>query len=161
MTEPLPASGEVTLRNVSADDLPIFYEQQRDPEAALRADVPSRNEGPFQAHWAKILADEAVVTQTILFDGQVAGNILSFERHGKREVGYWLGRDFWGRGIATRALAAFLERMTMRPLYGVVVKDHLASQRVLAKCGFRPCTTVIEFSTLRGTDLELTIFILE
>ncbi len=41
---------------------------------------------------------------------------------GQREVGYWFGRQYWGKGVATRALAAFLDHVAVRPLYAHVVK---------------------------------------
>ena len=40
-------------------------------------------------------------------------------------VGYWIGRRDWGRGIATRALALFLERVTTRPLYAFVAVNNV------------------------------------
>ena len=88
------------------------------------------------AHWAKILADDTVTIKTILFNGQVAGNIVSFQQSGEREVGYWIGREYWGKGIATRALAMFLELVKQRPIYAHVDKHNIASRRVLEKCGF-------------------------
>ena len=101
----------VLLRDVIASDLPIFFEQQRDPAATQVAAFPARDREAFTAHWAKILANESNILKTIVFDGQVAGNIVSWEQPdegSEREVGYWLGREFWGKGIATRALAAFV-----------------------------------------------------
>jgi RimJ/RimL family protein N-acetyltransferase len=127
----------VHLRDVIESDLPIFYEQQLDPDATQMAAFPSRERETFMAHWAKIMADETVTLKTILFDAQVAGNIVSWQHDGECEVGYWLGKTYWGRGIATRALAAFLGEVTTRPLYAHVVKHNLASRRVLEKCGFR------------------------
>jgi RimJ/RimL family protein N-acetyltransferase len=62
--------------------------------------------------------------------------MLCFERDGKREVGYWLGRAYWGRGIATAALAAVLREVSERPLYAYVVRSNVGSIRVLEKCGF-------------------------
>ena len=52
------------------------------------ATFPSRDKDAFMVHWAKIMADDSIILKTILFDGQVAGNIVSFEMVGKREVGY-------------------------------------------------------------------------
>lgn len=124
------------LRDVIASDLPIFYEQQLDPVATQMAAFPARDREAFMAHWAKSRTNEANILKTILFDDQVAGNIVSWEQSGEREVGYWLGREFWGKGIATRALSLFLEHVTTRPLYAHVVKHNLASRRVLEKCGF-------------------------
>ena len=124
------------LRDVVESDLPIFFEQQLDPIANQMAAFPPRDREAFVAHWAKILADDINILKTILYDDQVAGNIVSWEHSGEREVGYWLGREFWCQGIATRALSLFLEHVTTRPLYAHVAKHNLASRRVLEKCGF-------------------------
>ena len=126
----------VILRLVEPDDLPIFFEHQSDPVSNALAAFPARDQPAFEAHWQKILADERNILRTILFEGRVAGNILSFELAGEREVGYWLGREFWGQGIATRALELFLELVQTRPLYAHVAQHNQGSLRVLQKCGF-------------------------
>ena len=128
--------GDVQIREVHESDLPVFYEDQADPDASRMAAVATRDEEAFAAHWAKILADDTTIVRTILFDGAVAGNVVSFERDGLREVGYWIGRDHWGKGIATRALDAFLDEDTTRPIYARVASDNFGSVRVLEKCGF-------------------------
>jgi RimJ/RimL family protein N-acetyltransferase len=100
---------QITLRNVNQDDLPIFYEQQLDMEATQMAAFPSREKDAFMTHWAtKVLANETGMVKTILFEDQVAGNILSYEMEGHREIGYWLGRGFWSKGIASESLKQFL-----------------------------------------------------
>ena len=129
-------SPEVTLRAVLPEDLPIFYEHQRDPQATRMAAFPPRDRGAFDAHWEKIMCDDSLVKLTILSGSAVAGNAVSFVRNGRREVGYWIGREFWGRGIATAALRALLERITERPLHAGVAKHNVASLSVLEKCGF-------------------------
>lgn len=131
--------GEVELREVTEADLPIFFEHQQEPEANRMADFPAREREAFMAHWAKILGDETIVKLTIIFQGQVAGNVVSFVQSGEREVGYWIGQEFWGRGIASQSLGLFLEQVTERPLYAHVAKHNLGSRRVLEKCGFRLC----------------------
>jgi len=130
---------EVLLRDVEPDDLPIFFEHQRDPVAVALVVFRSRDRAEFDEHWAKILADDTCLKKTIVADGQVAGNIGSFGRDGKREVGYWIGRTLWGRGIMSRALAAFLRLEQQRPLYAGVAPHNIASIRVLQKCGFTLC----------------------
>jgi RimJ/RimL family protein N-acetyltransferase len=132
-------TGNVKLRDVIDSDLPSFFEQQLEPEATQMADFPARNREAFMAHWAKIRRDESVILQTILYEERVAGNIVSWLQDEKREVGYWLGKEFWGKGIATRALNQFLQFVTLRPLYAYVAKGNVASQRVLEKCGFTRC----------------------
>ena len=96
----------------------------------------SRERGEFDEHWAKILADKTAVTKTIVADGKVAGNIASFVRDGQREIGYWIDRALWGRGIASEALSAFLCLEQRRPLCAGVARHNIASMRVLQKCGF-------------------------
>ena len=126
----------IILRDVSEADLPIFFEQQSEPEANQMAAFPARERDAFMAHWAKIMRDENVTLKTILFEGHVAGNIVSWEQDGEQEVGYWIGKEYWGKGIATTALAEFLMYVKTRPLYAHVAKHNVASLHVLQKCRF-------------------------
>jgi RimJ/RimL family protein N-acetyltransferase len=141
MTNPTPdpKSGDVRLRDVTESDLPILFEQQMDPEANQMADFPARNWDAFMAHWTRLLSDTTTIKKTILFEGQVAGNIGKFEQSGRPLVGYWIGRQYWGKGIATKALTALLDEVQERPLYAYVAKHNVASIRVLEKCGFTIC----------------------
>ncbi len=100
----------------------------------------------YAQHWANLLVDDTILKRTLVVDGQVAGNVVSFMRDGRREVGYWVDRAYWGRGIATEALSAFLCIEQMRPLYAGVAKDNFASLRVLQKCGFTLSVDVDESS---------------
>ena len=133
----------VKLRPVREDDLEVFYRQQRDPVASAMAAFPERERDAFLTHWHDIMAGDDVLLRTVEADGQVAGNMVSFEQSGRREVGYWLGRPFWGRGIATAALRAFLTEEARRPLEAHVAAHNVASRRVLEKCGFRACGEVL------------------
>jgi len=126
----------VQLRDVTEADFEAFYQHQLDPEAIRMASFPSRQREAFFAHWRKILATPATYKQTILAGGQVAGNIVCWDQQGRWCVGYWLGRKFWGKGIATAALKAALERITIRPLYAEVARTNPASRRVVEKAGF-------------------------
>jgi len=129
--------GEVRLRSVEPGDLPIFYEHQLDPDAARMAGFPSRDRAAFDAHWANnVLGNPAAVTRTILVDGRVAGYIGSWPQDGLRLVGYWIGKEHWGKGVATRALTDFLRLVSERPLHAYVAAHNVASIRVLEKCGF-------------------------
>lgn len=127
----------VTLRSVTESDLPIIFEHQSDPEASAIAAFPSRDREAFDAHWAKIFANDKIILRTIEVDGQMAGYLVSWEIKGGREVGYWLGREFWGKGIGTEALKQFLAYIHERPLFGRVAKHNAASKRVLEKCRFK------------------------
>lgn len=142
---------KVFLRDVEPGDLPSFFEHQRDPVAVALVVFRSRERAEFDAHWAKILADKTALTKTIVADGQVAGHIASFLRDGQREIGYWIDRALWGRGIASEALSMFLRLEQTRPLLAGVAPHNLASMRVLQKCGFTlPSTSVDQESEADG-----------
>src|SRR5882757_8541539 len=123
----------VHLREVIESDLPKFFEQQYDPEANQMANFPARERAPFMAHWAKIMLDPTSLLRTILYDDEVAGNIVSWRQDGERLVGYWIGKSYWGRGIATAALSQFLGVERVRPLVAHVAKHNIGSIRVLEK----------------------------
>ncbi|MGH2753937.1 MAG: GNAT family N-acetyltransferase [Actinomycetota bacterium] len=135
--EPGGSEEEVTLREVTPADLDVFFEHQRDPEATAMAAFSARDKAAFTAHWNKILVNEIGTTRTIELGGRVAGNVVSWEQDGRRQVGYWIGKEHWGKGIATAALRRFLSHEPVRPLRAHVAKHNLGSIRVLEKCGFR------------------------
>jgi RimJ/RimL family protein N-acetyltransferase len=149
---------DLFLRDIVNDDLPIFFEQQLDQEANYMAAFTAKDSGnkeAFLAHWHRILADDTVIIRTILFNGQVAGNVLSYEDEGRPEVSYWLGREYWDKGIATWALAEFLAHTNKtRPIYARVAKDNLGSRRVLEKCGFVVISESKGFANARGQEIE-------
>lgn len=124
------------LRPVEPGDIPVLFEQQADAGASRLAAVASRDRTAHAEHLEKIMADPEVLIRVIDLDGVVAGHVLSFPREGVREVGYWLGRRYWGRGMASSALAEFLTIDRRRPLHGVVAEHNGASRRVLERNGF-------------------------
>lgn len=139
-----PAS--LRLRSYTPDDLPILFDQHCDAEANRMAVAnPRRFEG-FVALWNA--ADQSgdmrrdagascgTIARVIEVEGRVAGHVSVFKMDGLDAVGYWLGREFWGRGIATRALGLMLEEVTIRPLHARAAKSNIASIRVLKRCGF-------------------------
>jgi RimJ/RimL family protein N-acetyltransferase len=134
--DPKPSGAARLLREVREDDLDALFEQQREPEGVAMAIFPAREREAFDAHWRKVLADDRNVVRAIEVDGRVAGNIGSWEQDGRRLVGYWLGSEFWGRGLATAALAELVEELGTRPLHAWVAASNLGSIRVLEKCGF-------------------------
>ncbi len=146
------------LRDVIEDDLPVFFDQQRDPEAVEMAAFPPREREAFFEHWHRLMGDDELVVKTIVSEGEVAGNVLSFERAGKQLVGYWLGREYWGRGLATRALAELVEELAVRPLYAEVATTNIGSIRVLEKCGF----TVVDRTTEQDETFgEIELLVME
>lgn len=156
---------ELLLRDVLSDDLPIFFEQQLNQEAnymaAFTAKDPTDQEA-FIAHWHKILETDTCMIKTIIFNGQVAGSVSSYLDEGKPEVTYWLGREYWGKGIATWALKELLVgHNKTRPMYARVAKDNPGSRRVLEKCGFIVIGESKGFANARGQEIEELLLELE
>jgi len=152
-------TSKVVLRETTEEDFPVFFEQQLDPIANSVAvfgakDPADRN--AFTAKWSRILADETITNRTIVFEGRVAGQVLSFTApwSGLPEVSYWIGREYWGRGIATRALSLLLGQISLRPIYGRAARENPASIRVLEKCGFKITGSDRSFSDSRGEEVD-------
>ena len=126
----------VTLRAVEDGDLPLFFAWQADEESYRMAVVAARDAEAFAAHWSRIRSDPDCMLRTIVADGCVAGHALSWAGADGRVIGYWLGKVYWGRGIASKALLLFLSEETHRPLLASVAEHNAGSQRVLEKAGF-------------------------
>jgi RimJ/RimL family protein N-acetyltransferase len=151
------SANSILLREVVPDDLPIFFQQQLDSPANHMAAFTTKNpadKNAFAAHWARIQADPGVTIRTILVGDIIAGHIAGFHRGTEPEVTYWLGREFWGRGIATQALMDFLQILKPRPLFARAAKDNIASRRVLEKCGFAIHGYDKFFANARGEEIE-------
>ena len=147
----------LTLREVRDEDLPLLFEQWADPVAVQMAafTAPDHMEWEaFERRWSRLRADETLLNRAIVVDEDVAGTIGSWGDSGEREVTYWIGRSFWGKGIATAALDAFLAVDTSRPLHAHVAADNVASRRVLEKCGFRVVATERGFAGARSAEIE-------
>ena len=128
-------SKEVRLRNTEPGDLPIFHEQQLDADATRMA-FSACDRAAFHAHWAtNILGNPGAVTQTILFDGQVAGNIGSWPQEVSASSTTGSARSIGAR-VSRPRRSAFLHLVTERPIHAHVVKHNVGSIRVLEKCGF-------------------------
>lgn len=147
----------VTLRNVVETDLDHFFAHQLDPiarqMAAFTAKDPT-NRVAFMVHWGKVMADPGITIKTVLLAEAIVGHVLCHSWFGNPEVGYWIDRSVWGQGVATAALAAFLQEVTLRPLYARAVNDNTASLRVLEKCGFIRSGMDIAYANARGKAVD-------
>ncbi|XVV07727.1 GNAT family N-acetyltransferase [Actinosynnema sp. CA-248983] len=138
-------------------DVLVFFEHQLDPEAnhmaAFGAADPT-DRAAFLVKWARILADDTVLTKTVEFDGRVVGHVSRFTQFGEPEVTYWIDREYWGLGLATAALSEFLKLDPTRPLYARAAVDNLGSLRVLDKCGFVAVGEDVGYAEGRGEQVE-------
>jgi RimJ/RimL family protein N-acetyltransferase len=152
------------LREVWDEDLAVLFEQWADPVAARMAAFTAPDQmdrDAFERRWSRLRADETVIARAIVVDGEVAGTIGSWGGPDEREVTYWIGRAYWGKGIATAALNAFLTVDQARPLHARVAYDNVASHRVLEKCGFRVIATERGFAQARSAEIEEFVLRLE
>jgi RimJ/RimL family protein N-acetyltransferase len=170
-----PAIPAISLRMITADDLPTLFRQQLDPQSNAMAGTKPYAEVVYHERWKKILADAAVVPMAIVEAGAkskdaegaegvaavIVGSISCFQRDGHDMVGYWIDRQHWGRGIASRALAMFLQQVPRRPMHAHVLSDNASSIRVLTKCGFRQTGTFAGEEDARFTAGEVTAFVLD
>src|SRR5262249_38274630 len=101
----------------------------------LAVTIP-RSAGAFDAHWAEALRDPGVTAKAILLGEALVGYVCCFLRDGRANVGYWVSREHWGKGIASRALELLLLEVRTRPFQSAVATNNGASLRVLRKCGF-------------------------
>jgi RimJ/RimL family protein N-acetyltransferase len=138
-----------------------MYQFNRDPAANRLAATIPRSAAEFAAHWDKVLADRNIVAKAISVDDQLAGYISCFQHDGCHFVGYWIGQEFWGQGIASRALELLLNQVTIRPLYAQAATGNQASLRVLQKCGFVVRSVQVAPADGRNLECEEALLVLE
>jgi RimJ/RimL family protein N-acetyltransferase len=140
MTQPPHLRPQVRLRPVVDADLDALYRFQLDEEAVAMADFPSRDRPAFEQHWQRVLADPDCVTFAIEADAALVGSIGCWTQAQHREIGYWIDRAHWGRGIATAAVRELVAELSDRPLYAYVAAHNVGSIRVLENCAFVTAT---------------------
>jgi RimJ/RimL family protein N-acetyltransferase len=154
----------IQLRKVVPADLPLLFQFQQNPEANQMAAFTAKDptdRAAFDAHWEKIMADDSLIANAVLLNGEVIGNVGKFEMFGLPQVTYWIDSAHWGKGIATAALQLFLAEHPARPIYASVAFDNIGSMRVLEKCGFVKASTERGYANARGIEIEEFIFKLD
>ena len=155
---------DVQLREVIEPDLAVFFEQQQDEVANQMAAFTPKDPADcdaFDDRWRRIFADTTLVKRAILHDGKVVGSIVCHNWFGEREIAYGVDRAHWGKGVASGALAMFLEEVLERPLFARAAVDNLGSIRVLEKCGFRLTGHDREFANARGQEIDEAVYRLD
>ena len=159
----------INLREVRDADIGVFYEHLQHPPAQQMAAFIHENpadRAAHDAHWVRLLASDAVLNRSIELiepdrDPVLAGHICSFDMEGDREVTYWIDHAQWGKGIATRALGAFLEVERTRPLFGRAAKDNEASVKVMQRNGFRLLREERGFANARSSEIDEVVMVLD
>ncbi|GJQ28803.1 MAG: N-acetyltransferase GCN5 [Phycisphaerae bacterium] len=150
----------IALRPTTRDDLDTLFRIQADPAGNALAGTKPRTRDAYFAVWDTILTDPAVIPRSILADGLLVGSINQFRMENANAVGYWIDRAWWGRGVASRALALFLAEVPTRPLHATVALDNAASRRILEKHGFALTHTYEGQETDRYTARTVAAYVL-
>ncbi|MGA9597561.1 MAG: GNAT family N-acetyltransferase [Acidimicrobiia bacterium] len=146
----------IRLRAVVPSDIPVFFAHEQNEEAQrMAAFTPPdpTDRATFDAHWERILGNDTIM-RTIELDGRVVGHVGSWVQEGDREITYWIDHNHWGKGVATAALALFLDEVTERPLYARAARDNMGSIRVLEKNGFEVIDTDRGYANARGEEID-------
>ncbi len=164
-------SQRVMLRPIWPEDWPGIYEAINDETVVRNL---ARAPWPYTPADAQAFAclprkaDEArfLITLPEAAGAPVVGCIgLEPLDGGGHELGYWVARAWWGRGIATEAVHGILEVVRMRGWNRVSAEhflDNPASGRVLHKAGFAPTgQTALRYSRGRGCEARVACFALD
>lgn len=155
---------EIILRKTVLPDLEFFFLFQLDEEANYLAAFTAKDptdKAAYLQKYSKLVNDPAINMQTILVGEIIAGSISKFEMEGRAEITYWIDKQFWGKGIGSKALTEFLNNETTRPIYGRVAFDNIGSQKVLTNCRFIKIGTDKGFANARQAETEEYIYKLD
>lgn len=132
----------LTLRPFTLEDAGAFQALAGDLEVArMTSDIPHPI-GPEEARrWLEPAEGERRFA--VCRAGHLIGGAGTFRRDsGVGELGFWLGRAWWGQGLATEAARAVIVHALAAARYTGFSSSHFddnpASARVLAKLGFEP-----------------------
>ncbi|UJF22660.1 GNAT family N-acetyltransferase [Shewanella sp. OMA3-2] len=144
-------SEPLRLAPITEADLPTLFAFESDPVASQMADFPSRDEVVFYQHWQQnVIGVPEAIAQGIWLQDKLIGSMLSWydpkDRliENSRLIGYWIGREYWGQGIATQALALFLPLLPKEPLFAYVAAHNIGSLKVIKRYGFIPAALTAE-----------------
>lgn len=155
---------DIQLRRTEISDLDLLFQFQLNKEGGyLAAFMPKdpTDKSAYLNKYTKLLDDPTVNNQTIILHNRIVGSIAKFVMEGNTEITYWIDRNFWGQGIATRTLEKFLVVETTRPIVGRVAFDNFGSQKVLENCGFVKIGSDKGFANARQEEIEEFIYKLD
>ncbi len=148
MTQPTLQTQRLTLRPFTLDDAPAVQKLAGDPAIAdTTLNIPHPYADGMAEAWIKGQADAFARKGNYTYaitrrdDGILLGAIglTQDQRHNRAEMGYWIGKLYWGQGYATEAARALLaygfEALQLNKIYATYFKRNPASGRVMQKIG--------------------------
>jgi len=167
---PLPRldCGVALLRPWRSDDLEslVANASHADVARGLRDRFPYPYTGDDGRAWLARAMDDSDRAWAIELEGAAIGGVslhpgTDVHRH-SAELGYWLGRRHWGRGLMSAIVAAFAPRamsvFRLHRLYATVYANNPASMRVLEKVGFEREGVQKSAVVKRGELLDIIVY---
>jgi RimJ/RimL family protein N-acetyltransferase len=149
------------LRPLELADAPRIAELTSEPEVArMVASIPLPNPPVCAEGWILIMRARAPLGLDHVYAIEAPGEGLigcigaHVQPRGGAEFGYWLGRPYWGQGLATEAARAVAaEARALGCVTAAYFLDNPASRRVLEQAGFRDTgVEELRFSLARGAN---------
>ena len=138
------------LRELAAADIPEIVALLAEPAIAeMTLNIPHPYHEPDAVYWLNSAYQGFQNNEQYVFaveqraTGAFMGGIglTLLPRFDRAEVGYWLGRPFWGQGFATEALRALLhfgfDALALHKIVATHLAKNPASGRVMQKAGMR------------------------
>lgn len=154
---------EISLIPTESTHIQHFFKFESDPVAVKMAAFASlpKDFASFHSMWTRRIENPSSLHRTILLGEAIVGGIMSYEIEGHRCIGYWVDRNYWGKGVATTALKLFLETELRRPITATCVSDNIGSKRVLERNGFIYTHSERHLAPARTEKVEESFYILE
>jgi RimJ/RimL family protein N-acetyltransferase len=161
--------GDIKVRSWHKGDLKALLRHANNPKIAanLRDQFPNpytRRDGIEFLEYAQ--SQEPECSFAIEYTGEAAGGVgFQMGRDIARtsaEMGYWLSEEFWGRGIATRAVTAMsdwaFENYAITRVFAMTFAHNAGSIRVLEKAGFERECVMRRSAIKNGIVLDQILF---
>lgn len=160
--------GVALLRAWQSSDLDslVANASHADVSSGLRDRFPYPYTGDDGRVWLARAVDETDRAWAIEIDGAAVGGVSlhpgsDVHRH-SAEIGYWIGRRYWGRGLMSTIITCFapeaMRAFRLHRLFATVYENNPASMRVLEKAGFEREGVQKSAVVKRGELLDLVVY---
>lgn len=158
-----------TLKEIEDKDIKAVYKGLSNPEITKYYDVhfSTLEETKEQMEWYKNLRVEGTGIWWGIYDSNNqfcgAGGFNSLDKtHQKAEIGLWLYKSFWGKGILKEVMPALFNygftNLNLNRIEGFVVSDNAKCKRALEKINFYHEGTMRECEIKNGEKINVAIY---
>lgn len=161
----------IILRKISKSDAKSLYENARDKEVCEAVPLPMPYTLKSAQDYVKLTNEFWKKKKEAQFGiqyneaGKIIGmmGLMSLDfKNKKAEAGYWIGKNYWGKGIAKEALVMLLKYafndLKLERVYAKVYSENMSSQKLLEKCNFKLEGRLRKDGKFKGKFDDLLIF---